>query len=511
VDDKKKRLLCLDALIRKRFDVKDEVLRIRPKGSTRYVSLSEEVLTKHIVKNNWIQRDKITELYPCTNDEIVDLVSEWCENLLAAHKEKKRERSKNDDFKFYVLLDVFSDKKNNYMFQVGAGGKLLNRSFSSTSELYTKEEQEYIQKIPARKTYDPYREKTVSEYLNEYGNPEYVNSKKVYSLNTYIPPTWVQEKPLPFLHPSLKKFLDLFFDEDKEALEYFLQMTYICLFKERLQVFMIMNGATGSGKSLLAEFIMLAAGATNGRRIPGSWKTSHFNGFLDRLQIGVFDEISLTERDHLNYLKSLANDTISIEEKGKEPTFVNNSASFFITNNNRGVNIKLEEDSRRFSFLDCTDIKLEHAMPNEEERLELVKILKFEHQDSGRFFAWLKERYDGKTLQYDAFSLYIGKKYKENLYNSKTYWQRAIWDMMSKPTEPTFIYEDLKDTCSKDKYKYKGMRFSQVARQTVINFVADVRYWDGMPLGTCKEVSIEGVETLLFTPHQRFFNEESIL
>jgi hypothetical protein len=266
--------------------------------------------------------------------------------------------------------------------------------------------------------YDPHR----VDRLFKVETPE----GEALGVNRYKPPQHrFTEIEKPVVNPKILQYLHHLFPKE-EAFNFMMESLWYVL-NDRLQVYIVLNGKTGVGKGIFVENLVKAmVGEDNYQTAPATWAKSGFNVWLQDKQVILFDEAKIqTEgnEENVNLLKRIINETQAIERKGVDVEGnVKNHASFFICSNNDTKNFRLEEDNRRFSPIDITDIKLRDVI-GKEGIDELIKILK-DPEEIGNFYWWIqKEWAPKKGSKRDATTVFKGDKYREFQINSLKNWK----------------------------------------------------------------------------------------
>lgn len=206
--------------------------------------------------------------------------------------------------------------------------------------------------------------------LNEYRPPSYLDNefwvenaanyenianKKLEK--SYNPPeTW--NKLIP------KIYLDFFnhlCSNNKESLEYLIDWMAVAVDPTmRNLTTLVLIANQGVGKGVFFESVLQQLfGEHNSVQLRGQDALeSRFNQSFANKRIIFLDEVQLKETKAMNRFKMFANDTMEIEQKGKDPVYIKNWANTIIAANDLDA-IKLEQDDRRFSILQVTNNRLE--------------------------------------------------------------------------------------------------------------------------------------------------------
>lgn len=196
--------------------------------------------------------------------------------------------------------------------------------------------------------------------------PFYLNDEMgVHIYNAYIPPTWQHDnfffsKELPAAPTELPKVYDEFFthltDGNQESKDYLVDWLATAI-QGRNYTLLTALGEPGVGKGVLGEIMERMFGEHNFVRTRDEIFKNKFNGQLRNKALVYIDEVALKGADDHNRLKDIVNDKIEVEQKGKDATYIKNSASYYLSSNQLDA-IKPEAGDRRFSIIQLTDVKL---------------------------------------------------------------------------------------------------------------------------------------------------------
>lgn len=198
--------------------------------------------------------------------------------------------------------------------------------------------------------YEPFTHKVF--FTNDDGHPAF---------NLYEPPSWlfehfhnraqIPQSAIPTIYQELFSHL-----MDQPSYEYLLDWIANGL-RRKNQTYLCAIAAPGTGKNTLASIIAAVFGTKNQVNVPDQVLKTHFNAALKDRQFIFIDEIFIKEGEQTDRLKGLVNNTITIEEKGKDTQNVKNYASVFLASN-KYDGIRLESGDRRFSVVNFTDVPL---------------------------------------------------------------------------------------------------------------------------------------------------------
>lgn len=120
--------------------------------------------------------------------------------------------------------------------------------------------------------------------------------------------------------------------------------------RQRMTYALVIQGAPGSGKSIIGEMMKAIVGESNVGSIANSEIKSEFSGWADGHLLKVVEEVSVKGHrfDIMNNLKEkITNSTLSIVRKGRDGVLIRNTASYLMfTNEIDGLFI--DENDRRY-------------------------------------------------------------------------------------------------------------------------------------------------------------------
>lgn len=249
--------------------------------------------------------------------------------------------------------------------------------------------------------------------------------------NDYRPPHWKKYKGWNKLSDNLpilfKKLIHHLFPAQIER-EYFYAWLYESMFK-RSFVYLVLCGKPGTGKNRLKLVMRALHGHDNSADGKRSTLREKFNSQLSGSTLAWFDELHY-DRDMMNVMKELQNDSISIEKKGVDATKTTRIHSSFVISNNQDRDNYITFDSRKFVPLKIRDLRLEKGGMTEAEIGELTK--KVEKEDSQDFdlqfiaqiAKWIKKHGPGYSAKWKNLE-YQGPMFWHLANTSMTQWQKA--------------------------------------------------------------------------------------
>lgn len=206
-----------------------------------------------------------------------------------------------------------------------------------------------VDPIPVKEEYNPFVDEVVYNCK--------IDTHTYTAVNSYNPPQWLREGDSitdPKCPSDMWAFLNHLFP-DEQSLKFVLGWMNIAL-TDRCETYLVLNGSKGVGKGIFTNSILKnLVGVSNYKEAPKSLSTSNFNSVLERCRILVMDEFSHDTTDKINALKRYANGEQNIEKKGKDADNLIKVYFSGVLTNNSFMDIKLEQDDRRFSVPIITD------------------------------------------------------------------------------------------------------------------------------------------------------------
>jgi hypothetical protein len=243
--------------------------------------------------------------------------------------------------------------------------------------------------------------------------------------NTFIPPAFRLERDRSLkLDPIFIDFLNgLFLDSCKD---YAFNWLYHSCFN-RVPIYLVLVGAGGIGKNLLAEALKMIHGSTNFIKAPPSALDTKFNGHLQDCTMLYYDECKFSAgregvTTRKNRLKEWANDFVPIEVKGVDAVNKNIYCSAIIATNNDS-DVHLERLDRKFSVMELSEDRLEKRMglKNTHFLWEYIKTPEFAN-------AFLNYLEDQINPDFNIFVEYKGAKFDQLVLSSLYGWQTDLLD-----------------------------------------------------------------------------------
>lgn len=186
--------------------------------------------------------------------------------------------------------------------------------------------------------------------------------------NKFLPPSYRVERNLkPKLDPRFINFLEGLFLESCRSYAY--NWLYYSSFK-KIPTYLVLVGAGGIGKNLLAEALKRIHGDTNFTKAPSSALDTKFNGHLEDCTMLYYDECKFSAgregaNTRKNRLKEWANDYVPVEKKGIDSKNRDIFCSAIIATNNDS-DVHLEQLDRKFSVMELSEERLEKRIGAED-------------------------------------------------------------------------------------------------------------------------------------------------
>lgn len=212
------------------------------------------------------------------------------------------------------------------------------------------------------KTFSQERELVVRfEYNPRYTKPLTTDEEGVSVYNQYVPPRWSNEyfykgKAIPVEAELGTLYRDFFMhltDGHLESFEYLLDWLATSL-RGRNHTILTAIGEEGIGKGTLGEILKQLHGESNYEYCSDQVFKSQFNGKLLNKTLVYVDEVEIRDKEAMNRIKAVVNDSIEVEKKGVDSITARNHASFYFSSNEFGA-VRLGPKDRRFSVLQMTD------------------------------------------------------------------------------------------------------------------------------------------------------------
>lgn len=168
-------------------------------------------------------------------------------------------------------------------------------------------------------------------------------------LNAYVPPTWRTSNVPPGDCPIPIKLIESVIP-DKDERKYVYNWMYNLLVSRNNTV-LVLHGDRGIGKTFIATLLSALVGRRHSAKLSKNILKGRFNAQMEAGQLGIFEEMGLSDDDGtaLEVMKSLTNDTVSLEKKGEDAVTVDNTMSFIMCLN-PSSKLGIGPGERRFSI-----------------------------------------------------------------------------------------------------------------------------------------------------------------
>lgn len=369
-----------------------------------------------------------------------------------------------------------------------AGFRFLNRAdgtitdydyhsiyFALCRDLEEKTVKRYIQNI-AHVTieYNPYEKYTIK--LVE-------DSNNLYSINKFRAASWREllEDINPHYDEDIKKLIEHLLPVEGDRLFVF-NWIYHSL-TSRAGTYLYLNGGQGSGKNTFAVLMAKLHGDHNSSNPKQDSLRNRFNQYLKEKRFIFFDEFNCRGRQDKDILKTIINDRIQIEGKGKSHEDIEIFASYVIANNSPEA-IGLDPIDRRFSVPDITHDNI------------------IERYDRKWIQSLIKKMDDDCIIA--AFAKYVLTTYEEPFYSSEEPYQGSRFEEIVIATARLGIAETLNKVLKGEQTEYdyfdekeeftrthKGQRYPSI--QDWQKFFRDIRV-GGKPIGEIKGKMLHPIE-----------------
>jgi len=356
----------------------------------------------------------------------------------------------------FVLLDRMTGKVTEYDY--------YSIYYALLRDVEDKLAKKYLQTIAHLKVeYNPYE--IFKLKLVDGSNNQYI-------VNTYEPPTWksIYDEVEANYDEDIEKLINHLFPK-KEDREFVFNWIYHSL-TTRSGTYLYLCGGQGSGKNTLALLLSKLHGYHNSSSPKQDSLRNRFNFYLKEKRLVFFDEFNCRGRQDKDILKSIINNRVQIEGKGKDHEDVEVFASYVIANNSLEA-IGLDPVDRRFSVPDITHENITDKYPRKWIR-ELIK--KFDND-----------------LIIASFAKYVLENYEDTKYYNEEPYQKSRFEEIVFATARMGISETLAKVLKKEQPEYdyfdekgefgrthKGHRYPSI--QDWQKFFKDVRR-DGKPIG----------------------------
>lgn len=324
--------------------------------------------------------------------------------------------------------------------------------------------------------HDPYRLRKIDD------------SNSIYKVNRHIAPSWHQVDVMPTMPEEVAMLLDHLFPSD-ECKDFVLTWIYHSL-TSRCGTYLYLCGGQGSGKNTLARLIAALHGLENTSNPKQDSFKGRFNQFLKFKTFVFFDEFNCRGRQDKDILKSIINDRVQIEAKGRDHEDIDIYASYLLANNSLEA-IGLDPVDRRFSV---PNVNHESIIPvyGRDWMAKWPTLLK-DDVFIARFGRWLLDTY--KDPKWGNEEPYQKERFEEIVHVTA---RMGIAEMLAKVLrreQSSYDYYEEKEAFRR---VYKNQAYPSILDW--IKYFTDVRK-NGQPLGI--------VRGKTFTPSEAFMPKVS--
>lgn len=259
----------------------------------------------------------------------------------------------------------------------------------------------------------------------------------------------------------------------------------------RCETYLVLNGAKGIGKNILAEHLMKPLiGKDYFTIAPESALESNFNSYLSGKRLVLLDEVKADLPPKVAKLKRYINEYQNVEFKGVDATKDSKTFNSFILSNNDETDVRLSWDDRRFSVIDLTRTKLEDAW----DRSDIQDLVRIDDEVFSQFAHWIF--YRTPKVMVDEFSVWKGSHFYRLCYSSLPEWSKALIDLILSRQYLSYTMSDLKRV-----YRARNSGGSIPRIQKIADFLENYRH-DGKYCLATIEGSGESLE-IVPTKHYR--------
>lgn len=250
-----------------------------------------------------------------------------------------------------------------------------------------------------------------------------VGGRKATMFNKFIPPSYrLKRNTEAKLDQRFIDFLEGFFEPTCK--EYAYNWIYHSAFS-RVPIYLVLVGAGGIGKNLLAESLKMLHGHLNFTKAPPSALDTKFNGHLINCTMLYYDECKFSAgkegaTTRKNRLKEWANDYVPIETKGVDAKGVDIYCSAIIATNNDS-DVHLDQLDRKFSVMELSEDRLESRMGVEKTQFLWEYIRQNDFGDALLNFLEKKT-----TSKFNIHVEYKGPKFHQLVLSSLYGWQQEL-------------------------------------------------------------------------------------
>lgn len=328
--------------------------------------------------------------------------------------------------------------------------------------------------------FNPLREQAI--YTNT------IDGVKYQVFNKCKTPKWFSRTPAKDnIEGSLiQRFLFNLFP-DKESLDIALSWAYHA-FTSRNQTYLMLIGSQGVGKGMFTSLLEQLVSPEYSEKCTDALLKEKFNSQIKDKRLLVLDEISIESKEVVGKLKSMANNFVPYEAKGKDATTIRNHTSCLLTSNSIG-DMSIEPQERRFSAPSIGDRPLAKTM-SAEDMSTLAKFLDASsdiepHEEVINFCHWLLREY--KDTKYSNTYVHKGNHFYEMSFNGLASYKQFLIDFLLTEYDSDVNKFALSELNSKYKAsqgkKNSDTKVSLPPNKYIVDFLKTYRYKDAFCLG----------------------------
>jgi hypothetical protein len=285
----------------------------------------------------------------------------------------------------------------------------------------------------------------------------------------------------------IQKFLFNLFP-DKESLDIALSWAYHA-FTSRNQTYLMLIGSQGVGKGMFTSLLEQLVSPEYSEKCTDALLKEKFNSQIKDKRLLVLDEISIESKEVVGKLKSMANNFVPYEAKGKDATTIRNHTSCLLTSNSVG-DMSIEPQERRFSAPSIGDRPLAKVMSTEDMNA-LAKILDTPSnteppEEIVNFCHWLLREY--KDTKYSNTYVHKGDHFYEMSFNGLANYKQFLINFLLEEYDSDISKFTLSELNSKYKAsegkKNSDTKTTLPPHKYIADFLKTYRYKDTFRLGT---------------------------
>ncbi|MCB0390553.1 MAG: hypothetical protein KDD58_04650 [Bdellovibrionales bacterium] len=256
-----------------------------------------------------------------------------------------------------TIIRNIEDQRETFLINDNSNTR-LSINMGTVFDTISKEDMEYMRRsgkyVNAMITYNPEEAKSI--YVDENGTP---------CFNKYQPPTWY--KDIYWGNADRDKSIQLpqiyidFFNHltngDQSSFDFLVDWLAKMVTGRNLTILTTI-GEQGIGKGILGEIMQALVGDTNYIKCRDTVLKTKFNGHIEGKRLVYIDELDIKHNKAAHdRIKDLVNPQIELEQKGKDPRFIKNYASIYLSSNSWDA-VRIEAGNRRYSVIELTNVKI---------------------------------------------------------------------------------------------------------------------------------------------------------